>query len=52
MLAGTLLSIHNLRFFHSLLGSMREAIQEGSFAALRERVLPAMNRRVRPEDLD
>ena len=52
MLAGTLLSIHNLHFFHSLLASMREAIKAGTFSALRERVLPAMDRRVRPEDLD
>ena len=50
MLAGTLLSLHNLRVFHTLLGAMREAIAEGRLAALGEEVLPAMSRRISPGD--
>ena len=52
MLAGTLLSLHNLRLFHTLLASMRDAISEGRLAALRAEVLPAMTRRVGPGELD
>lgn len=52
MLAGTLLSLHNLRLFHTLLASMREAIVEGRLDALRAEVLPAMTRRVGPGELD
>ena len=52
MLAATLLSIHNLRLFHSLLNDMRGAIRAGGLTALRERVLPSMDRRVSPSDLD
>jgi queuine tRNA-ribosyltransferase len=52
MLAGTLLSLHNLRLFHTLLASMRDAITHGRLSQLREEVLPAMNRRVGPAELD
>jgi len=52
MLGGTLLSIHNLRFFHRLLERIREAIAEGTLAALREEVVEPSSRRVGPEDLD
>jgi len=51
MLAGTLLSLHNLRFFHRSLERIREAIPEGRFEALRDEVVARSTRRVSPEDL-
>lgn len=39
MLAGTLVSIHNIHFFHTLMGEMRQAIFEGNLPALQERYL-------------
>ena len=36
MLAGVLLTLHNLRYFHRLLERMRAAIRDGSFPALAE----------------
>jgi len=52
MLAGTLLSLHNLRLFHTLLASMRDAITRGHLSALREELVPSMTRRVGPGELD
>ena len=49
MLAGILLSLHNLRLFHSLFERIREAISAGKLPELRAEVLPPMSRRVRPE---
>ena len=37
MLAGALLSLHNLRFFHRLMEDVREAIPTGNLAAVRKR---------------
>lgn len=51
MLGPMLLSLHNLRTFHRLLERMREAIAEERLLALRDGVLPAMARRIGPEDL-
>ena len=42
MLAGVLLSLHNVRFFQRLMERMREAIAKGEFEALRERTLAPM----------
>ncbi len=42
MLAGVLLSLHNVRFFQRLMERMREAIATGEFEALRERTLGPM----------
>ncbi|MHC4378003.1 MAG: tRNA-guanine transglycosylase, partial [Planctomycetota bacterium] len=42
MLAGVLLSLHNVRFFQRLMERMRAAIAEGEFEALRERTLGPM----------
>ena len=52
MLAGTLLSLHNLRLFHTLLASMRDAITRGRLTALRDELVPSMTRRVGPSELD
>jgi queuine tRNA-ribosyltransferase len=49
MLAATLLSLHNLRVFHSLFERIREAITAGRFAALREECVGPMSRRVTAE---
>ena len=49
MLAATLLSLHNLRVFHSLFERIREAIATGRFAALREECVGPMSRRVTAE---
>ena len=38
MLAGILLSLHNLRYFHRLLARIREAIQTGGLAEIRTQV--------------
>ena len=38
MLGARLASIHNLRFYLRLLESARQAVRDGSLAALRERV--------------
>jgi len=51
MLGSILLSLHNLRFFHSIMERIRSAIGRGELAELRERVVPAASRRVAPEDL-
>ncbi len=50
MLAGSLLSLHNLYFFHRLLQRMRAAIAEGSLDALEAEVLPRVEARLRPLD--
>ena len=50
MLGGMLLSLHNLRFFHTLMARMRAAIGEGSLRELRAEIVPAASRRVGPED--
>ena len=50
MLAGMLLSLHNLWFFHSLLARMREAIRSGTLLELRREV-EGMTGKVRPADL-
>jgi queuine tRNA-ribosyltransferase len=44
MLAGVLLTQHNLRFFHRLMDSMREAIRAGQLASLEARVARAQER--------
>ncbi len=51
MLAGTLLSLHNLRFFHAFLERVRAAIAEDRLDGLAEAELPRLSRRVGPEDL-
>ena len=51
MLGGTLLSIHNLRFFHRTLERIRAAIAEGTFEALRGEVVERYSRRLTPEEL-
>lgn len=51
MLGGTLLSIHNLRFFHRTLERVREAIAEDRFEELRREVVERYTRRIAPEDL-
>ena len=51
MLAGVLLSLHNLWFFHDLLRRIREAIEAGTLIELREQVVKAMSGKVRPQDL-
>jgi tRNA-guanine family transglycosylase len=48
MLAGSLLSLHNLWFFHGLLKRMREAIATGTLAALEAEILPRMELRFSP----
>ncbi len=50
MLAGVLLSLHNLRFFHRLLADIRSAIAEDRLAELRAAVLEPMTRRIGPGD--
>jgi queuine tRNA-ribosyltransferase len=42
MLAGMLLTLHNLRHFHRLMAEMRQAVFEGTLPELRARVLSAM----------
>ncbi len=44
MLAGILITLHNLRFFHRLLEELRAAIGAGTLAALRPRVEHAQRR--------
>ncbi|WP_145064862.1 tRNA guanosine(34) transglycosylase Tgt [Engelhardtia mirabilis] len=44
MLAGVLLSIHNVRYFHRMMERMRAAIEGGTFVALREEILGAIQR--------
>ncbi|MFT7669885.1 MAG: queuine tRNA-ribosyltransferase [Planctomycetota bacterium] len=51
MLGGTLLSIHNLRFFHRTLERVREAIVEDRFEELRAEVVQRFTRRMAPKDL-
>jgi queuine tRNA-ribosyltransferase len=51
MLGGTLLSIHNLRFFHRTLERIREAIAEDRFAELRSDVVERFSLRLTPEEL-
>jgi len=45
MLGPVLVSLHNVRFYHRLMGQMREAIAEGRFAAFREAFLARYNGR-------
>ena len=52
MLGASLLSLHNLYFFHGLLASMRAAIAAGTLAELRAEVLPRMQQRLRPDELE
>jgi queuine tRNA-ribosyltransferase len=49
MLAGTLLSLHNLFFFHGLLARIRAAIEVDALPALRAEVLASVERRRAPE---
>jgi queuine tRNA-ribosyltransferase len=42
MLAGMLLTLHNLRFFHRLMADIRQAVFEGRVLELRAKVLSAM----------
>ena len=51
MLGAMLLTLHNLRFFHSLMEKMRAAILEGRFPELRDELVPATSRRIGPEEL-
>jgi queuine tRNA-ribosyltransferase len=44
MLAGILLTQHNLRFFHRTMEAMRDAIARGELAALAERIARAQGR--------
>lgn len=46
MLAGTLLTLHNLQYFHALLEAMRTAIPTHGFEELRRRVLEACEGRL------
>ncbi|HPF14526.1 MAG TPA: tRNA-guanine transglycosylase, partial [Planctomycetota bacterium] len=48
MLGGTLLSIHNLYFFHSLMARIRAAVAAGRLAELRAEVLPRVEQRFKP----
>ncbi|MAF66594.1 MAG: tRNA guanosine(34) transglycosylase Tgt [Planctomycetes bacterium] len=50
LLAATLLSLHNLRVFHSLLERVREAIGAGGLARLRAECVEPMSRRLTPEE--
>jgi queuine tRNA-ribosyltransferase len=50
MLGATLLSLHNLYFFHSLMTRIRAAIVEGRLAELRQEVLAGTEQRLAPED--
>jgi queuine/archaeosine tRNA-ribosyltransferase len=52
MIAATLLTIHNLRFFHVLLARIRAAVVAGSLGALREQVLERMSARANSGDAD
>lgn len=51
MLAGTLLSIHNLRFFHRTMERIRESIVEDRFEELRADLVERFTRRVAPHEL-
>ena len=44
MLAGVLLTQHNLRFFHRCMEAMRAAIARGALASLEERIERAQGR--------
>ena len=46
MLAGTLLSLHNLHFFHGLMARIRQAIVEGTLGELREATVDVVQRRL------
>ena len=48
MLGATLVTLHNLHFFHSLLARIRAAVVEGTLAQLRESVLAACEGRLSP----
>ena len=52
MLGATLLTLHNLRVFHSLLARVRAAIEAGRLRELRALVVERMSRRSRPEELE
>ncbi|MFT4539237.1 MAG: queuine tRNA-ribosyltransferase [Planctomycetota bacterium] len=49
MLAGMLLSLQNLWFFHDLMAQIRDAIRENRLPELRESVLGRVGRKLRPE---
>tara|TARA_R110002126_G_scaffold23750_13_gene82969 strand:+ start:6159 stop:7310 length:1152 start_codon:yes stop_codon:yes gene_type:complete len=49
MLAGTLLSLHNLTFFHGLMDRIRAAITEDRLDALRDEVLERIEARYEPD---
>ncbi len=51
MLGGTLLSIHNLRFFHHTMERIRQAISEDRFEELRGDLVERLSRRVAPDEL-
>lgn len=42
MLAGTLISIHNIHFFHRLMADMRQAIFDGTLPSLEQRFLETL----------
>lgn len=48
MLGGTLLSMHNLTFFHGLMARIRGAVAKGELAQLRAAVLPRIESRFKP----
>jgi queuine tRNA-ribosyltransferase len=50
MLGATLLTIHNLRVFHTLLARIRAAIPAGTLGALRAEVLEPMSRRIQASE--
>ncbi|MEZ6016627.1 MAG: tRNA guanosine(34) transglycosylase Tgt [Planctomycetota bacterium] len=49
MLAGMLLTLQNLAFFHHLMHRVREAIRAGTLEALRRDVLPIFERKLTPD---
>ena len=51
MLGGTLLSLHNLYYFHQLMARIREAIRSGGMSALRAELELQAEQRIRPGDL-
>jgi queuine tRNA-ribosyltransferase len=50
MLGSILLTLHNLRFFHTIMERIREAIGLGELPRLRETIVPAASRRIGPEE--
>jgi queuine tRNA-ribosyltransferase len=49
MLAGMLLTLQNIAFFHHLMGLVRAAIVDGKLERLRAEVLPRLERKLTPE---